>query len=633
MADDRATQRTCRECARWKIPDSGCDNSYYISQGTVLASDPACGQFFPARKAKDKKTKKQLKDSGTVIGGSFEGIYHNAKPCFLVKNSESFSIVESLDVDGQIFYPKEEHKHFPYKAYGYFEGSVVDREELFWKINREFQIFVDTEPIWRDVLTSCVLLTYQQEKLMTTPYILLFGDTESGKTTILNLLNELCYRPLLGVVVPSADIFGYLEDSDSIGCILEDEIQGIHKDTDKLKIYKSGYKRGASVPRTIITNFDRSIKYYRTFCFKACASEQLPSIKGFRERFLEISMVEGSPEKEWADLSKEDVKRLHDLRNCLLKWRMLSREWELPDVKLDVKGRVKELWKPILQITHGLTVHDSLFKFVEEQRKERLSVKQETLEGKIVKVVVQLFNEAKDSNPFISNQTVWCRLREELDGKIDDKKPNVMDTSEFFLVTKNKIGYRLREILSGKPHIEREKDSEGKWISVRGFIFDLTKLRRVAKKYGYEFVTKLQSLRSSEGVQASESMESMEKIDGDNVEKEAHTPQELCKLRNFVTNGKEPSRQEAEPSISSKNSKNKNTVGKKDSNSVTVQEALEFVRSRFVEGTQEEWIGLAVGAGLPEKEAEALFENLKGAEVFWFDRPSDGKTVWRWVHE
>lgn len=633
MADDsRVTQRTCGECARFKVPSAGCPHyesfSEYVDGRPLMdAKCGACSDFHPARKAKDKK-KKQLKDSGTTADGSFEAVYHNAKPCFLVRNSENFSIVESVEVSGEVFYPKEQ-KNIPYEAYGFYEGAVPSREDLFWQVRAEFETFIDVESIWKEVLSAFVLLSYQQEKLQTVPYLFLYGDNESGKSTVLQLLKWLSYRPLYGITINAPDVYGYLEDMDTAGVVLEDEIQGIHKDIDKIKIYKAGYKKGAVVPRTLMTQNDRILKFYRVFSLKACASEQLPSVKGFRERFLEIPMVEGYPQKEWTDVTKEDLKELHDLRNTLLKWKMLSKEWELPDVKLDVKGRVKELWKPILQIASGLTVYDSLFKFVEQQRKERLSVKQDTLEGKIVKVVTELFNESKDGSLIIPFPIIWCRLREELDGKIDDKKPNVMDTSEFFQVTKNKVGYRLREILSGRSKPIRQKDSEGNDVVVKAYEFDLDKLRRVAKKYGFSFVTKLPSLPSSSGVQAPESMESREKTDGDNVEKEAHTPQELGSLSYSVTDEKEPS----EASISSKNSKYKNTVGEKDSNSVTIQQVLEFVRTRFVEGTQEEWIGLAVEAGLPEKDAEALFESLKGSELFWRDRPSDGKTVWRWVKE
>jgi hypothetical protein len=299
-----------------------------------------------------------------------------------------------------------------------------------------------------------------------------------------------------------------------------------------------------------MTQFDRIIKYYRTFCFKACASEQIPQVKGFNERFLFIPMVEGFPQKEWADITKDDLARLHDLRNMLLKWRMLSRGSDLPEIELSMKGRLKELWKPILQVTHGLTVYGKLFKFVDAQRTERLSTKQNTLEGHIVKTVIDLYNEAKGKVDYLPFQTVWAELCVDLGGKIDDRKPNVMDTGEFFSVTKNKLGYRLREVLSGKTEVHREKDSEGNWVSSKVYIFDSEKLRRIAKKYGYELVTKLPCLPSSEGVKTPESMDSMEPRQEENVEKSALTPQELGKVSNSVTSGPSTSCQELASKVS-----------------------------------------------------------------------------------
>jgi hypothetical protein len=530
-------EKICGDCARFKVPDAGCPNFSDLKEhveGLPLmdAKSAACSDFFPASKArKEKPKKKQLKDSGIVAEGCFEAIYLNEKPCFLTKNGENFTIVESIEVNGETFSAKEA-KHFPYEPYCYFEGTVPNREELFWKVNHEFQTFVDIESIWKDVLSACVLLSYRQEKLQAVPYLFLYGDNESGKSTVLQVLKFLCYRPMYGVTVPSADIYGFLEDSDAIGCILEDEVQGIYKDTDKIKIYKAGYKQGAVVPRTIMTQHNRIIKYYHTFCFKACASEQIPQVKGFNERFLFIPMVEGSPEKEWVDITKEDLDSLRNLRNMLLKWRMLSRDCELPEIKLNMKGRLKELWKPILQMAHGLTVYETLFKFAENQKKERLGVKQDTLEGKIVKVVVDIHNETTELLDGIPFQRIWSDLRIDLDGKIDERKPHVMDTSEFFDVTKNKVGYRLREILSGKPKVLREKDAHGDWVSTRAYEFDIGKLRRVAKKYGYELVTKLPSLSSSKGMQTPEGME---KSHENNVKKGVDAPLELGKVSNSVT--------------------------------------------------------------------------------------------------
>lgn len=61
----------------------------------------------------------------------------------------------------------------------------------------------------------------------------------------------------------------------------------------------------------------------------------------------------------------------------------------------------------------------------------------------------------------------------------------------------------------------------------------------------------------------------------------------------------------------------------------TIQEALDKIHRLFVEGTQGEWLKLAMETGLSQKEAETLFENLKGENLFWFNQ--DDKTLWRWV--
>jgi len=526
-------RKRCGDCARFKVPESGCTYAKDIREGIINANDQACDDFYPAKTKTTKEQPSPHKSCGVSDLGPYEAICQDAKPAFLIRNGESFSIVESVTCQGKTFVPKNPSQ-YPYEPYGYYEHAVPNREDLFWPVRNEIHRFIDVEPIWKDILSACVLLSYQQDKLLTTPYIYVYGDNESGKSTILQLLKFLCYRPMYGVTIPAADIYGYLEDSDAIGCILEDEVQGIDKDTDKIKIYKAGYKQGAVVPRTILLQHDRIIKYYNTFCFKACASEQIPQVKGFRERFIEIAMTEGFPEQEWSDITEDDLKRLRNLRNMLLKWRMLSRDWQLPQPPLDMRGRLKELWKPILQVTHGLTVYDGLVRFVEEQKNERLSVKQNTLEGHIVKVVTELHNQAKDNSiPYIPFQTIWLELAYDLDGKIDEKKPHVMDTSEFFQVTKNKVGYRLREVLSGRTKVLREKGPDGNWVSTKAYEFDQNKLRRIAKKYGYELVTKLPTLPTSQGVHASESMENPSQ---ENVEKVTHAPLEVDKLSNSVTN-------------------------------------------------------------------------------------------------
>jgi hypothetical protein len=487
---------------------------------------------------KSKKAKKTvLKDSGFITDGCFESIYEGDKPAFLVRNGGSFHTVEAIETEEETYSPKDV-RHMPYEPYGFFKGEAPNREELFSQVYKVISEYVDVEPLWKSVLAACVLMSYHQEKIQTVPYVLVYGDNESGKSTVLQILKQLCYRPMYGVTIPAADLYGYLEDTDGIGCILEDEIQGIHKDTDKIKIYKAGYKQGAVVPRTIITSNDRVIKYYNTFCFKVCASEQLPHVKGFNERFLFIPMVEGFPEKEWTDVTKEELKKLSSLRNSLLKWRMENRNWELPELQLSIRGRLKELWKPVLQVVHGLDVYKSLFDSVEEQRKERLDAKQNTLEGQVVKAVYDICVESQKEPKNIPFSDIWEKLVANLDGKVDAEKSYVMHTSEFFDLTKNKIGYRLREVLSGKSKTNRDPEKG----VIKAYTFDFEKLRRVSKKYNFD-VTKLPTLPSCESMQGLVVAEKTEKTMENNVEKDDKSPdksanavQQLSNVSNMVTN-------------------------------------------------------------------------------------------------
>lgn len=486
---------TCGECAKFKIPDAGCDDYESIRQGIILSSDLACSDFEPKSKTKRKEKSKPHKASGLAEEGYFEAVYHKGKPAFLVANQNTYSTRGTVTINDESYEPKEWPNEFPYEPYGVYEGAVSDYEELFWKVRDEFDLFLDIDSVWKDFLAACVLLTYQQEKIRTVPYPYFLGDNESGKTVGLNLLNWLCYRPLFGVTIPPADIYGYLDDSDAPGTILEDEVQGLHKDMDKAKIYKAGYKQGAVVPRTMITQNRRFIKYFRVFCFKVCAAEEMPRVKGLIERFIFIPMVEGYPRKDWADFDKEDEKRLRNLRNMLLKWRLATREREVPEVSLPVKGRLKEIWKPIIQIVHGLTVEEALRAHLEHLQKERMNEKTNALEGRVVKAVCELYVSGKP----LAFSDIWDRLVCDLEGKLDDKKPHKMDTPEFGEVTKQKIGYRLREVLGCKKL--RLRGPEGPYWA---YNFDEAKLKRIAKKYSCDSVLKFSSDSIFTGVPAEE---------------------------------------------------------------------------------------------------------------------------------
>jgi hypothetical protein len=516
MSDER---KRCGDCARWKVPDSGCTYRRDIIEGTIRPNDPACDNFYPNPRAEKKKERPpERRFCGVAEEGPFESIYHNDQPMFLVRAKDGFSIVESVTNQGHKVVPKELGE-FPYPPYGYYEHAIPNREDIFWPVRNEFDTFVDVDPIWKEYGAACVLLSYQQEKLLTVPYPFLLGDNESGKSSFLGVLGALSYRPLLAVTLPAADIYGYLGVSDSPGVILEDEAQGLDKDFEKVKIYKAGYAQGATVPRTLMLPHGRKIEYYRCFCLKGFAAEKMPAVKGFNERCIPISMFHGDPKKPWTERDLEDMKRIYQLRNTLLKWRLASRlEWLLPEPDLSFKGRMRELWKPILQVTHGLPIYETLLNFAEKQAQERLTGKQNTLEGHIVKIVAELYQK----DQLIPFTHIWDALAADLEAKLDYNRPNKMDTPEFGEITKQRVGYRLHEVLGGNKRSYRSKEG-----FTKAYDFNDEKLKRLIKSYGFNIVSKCLSFPTSEGVTASETMEKDYEI---SMPKGVDTPLEVSKL-------------------------------------------------------------------------------------------------------
>ena len=184
---ERGKGKKSSDCANWKDSHINLHLYYDIMKGTIYNTDPACSDFYP----KGKEKPKLHKASGYAEQGHFEAIYHNAKPAFLTINNDSFKVCEEISVEGETFLAKEYPNEFPYQPYGFIEGAVLNREDLFWKVREEFNLILDLEAIWKDYLAACVLLSYQQEKTRTVPYVYFVGDNESGKTVALSLLNGL----------------------------------------------------------------------------------------------------------------------------------------------------------------------------------------------------------------------------------------------------------------------------------------------------------------------------------------------------------------------------------------------------------------------------------------------------------
>ena len=170
-----------------------------------------------------------------------------------------------------------------------------------------------------------------------THYLLFVGDNNTGKSNALRIFNQLGYRPLFDTSITPANIYNFLGQSEEgQGIILEDEIDSIEEQEDKMRIYKAGYVSGAKVTRIYDTpNGAKSKRQqrYNTYCFKAFSSERQPSYKGrgFAERIFTIKCSPGNPLYDISEVINDAGDQKHrklfremdDLRKLLLVYRII----------------------------------------------------------------------------------------------------------------------------------------------------------------------------------------------------------------------------------------------------------------------------------------------------------------------
>lgn len=371
-----------------------------------------------------------------------------------------------------------------------FEGNrylVPTTQELFDRIYAMLKQYADIPSDWLNVCSLMVLMSYEQHKFNWIPYLGIFGDTGSGKSVLTEILSNLCYRCGYFFETNSADIYQYLSEyEDTIPCLAEDETQGLEKDNEKIKIYKSGSSRNGKVIRILQTPNGRKLLSYPTYCFKIITGEQTPTVKGLNERILYIPSSKGKPSKHWYDRTKEDTSEIKKLKWDLLKWRMANYD-STYQAEIQSTSRIEDNLKPLRVIAKGLSIALSFENWAKEAILRSESEKKATLEGCTVEAVYTVINHglfAKEivlqgqvvSKIYVNFDAIWEQIKAITLATMDNDK---LQTVEFGEITKNKIGRILSNIFASKS-ISRADATNSK---VRCRSFEIAMLLRVISNY------------------------------------------------------------------------------------------------------------------------------------------------------
>ena len=303
-------------------------------------------------------------------GSLAEAVIVNGLPFFLNVKDFRAELVERIETPTASLLPPDKTA---YLNKGYEFTSLADiqdyinraRDEsfdsLYQRVKDIYAKYIDAD---NDHLTICAadtIFTYFQDKIEQTHYLMFVGDNGTGKSNNRVVFQYLGYRPLFDTSITPANIYSYLGSvEEGQGIVLEDEVDNIDSNLEKMKIFKVGYNAGKKVSRMDLS-FGRKQQSYWTYCFKAYTAEREPDkdkAKGFLERIFVIHCSPGSPKYDISEVInpardekyQELLDELTHTRKLLLIYRMLHYDTPLPDIGLSIKNREKQLCKPVLRL-------------------------------------------------------------------------------------------------------------------------------------------------------------------------------------------------------------------------------------------------------------------------------------------
>jgi hypothetical protein len=332
-------------------------------------------------------------------------------------------------------------------------------------------LFLKHKSIWKKIVVADnevinllaidSLYSYFQDKFSTTHYDMFVGTPNSGKDAILLGFKYLGYRVVVASDMSGANLLDLLSSIEPNQITLaEDELDDIHENPDKLRIYKVGYDNTDVVPRTLDGNTsNRNARFYYPFCFKIYAAEESPDVKkleGFNDRTFKVNTMKGKPliyvkklsEKTDSKIYNDIASKIDYLRKVTLTYRLIHHDDIIEQVNTNIEGRALELTEPQLRLFNSdklaskerTVLQNDVLPVLSACLRSKGEIASKTLEAIVYQALNKLLPTA-------------CR-RALLDTVMDtDNANNVNDALK---VLSNQQIYEVRALADGSPIADKQ---------------------------------------------------------------------------------------------------------------------------------------------------------------------------------
>jgi hypothetical protein len=440
-----------------------------------------------------------------------EAVFIGNQPCFAVSqkvndpnNFPSIILVDKIPLDEQtVLKPPEEMSYLnkPYsfeskeEFYEYIENikNNEDLYSLFKQVKSIWKKYVDADGFHISICAADTIFSYLQDKIGLTHYLFFIGNNGSGKSNNLVLFHYLGYRNMMSTDVTPANIYQYLGSlQEGMGTLCEDEADNLDINTDKMRIYKNGYASGFPVFR-MDTTFGRKQYRFFTYCIKAFAAEKTPDSvkgKGFNQRIIELHCSPGFPQFDISEVinpagEEEHEKLLSELletRKKLLVYRLLHFHDKIPDIKLNIENREKQLFKPIVRIfQNSQEVLDELLPVISNYVSQKRESNADTLTARIYQLIKTMIQEISSAE--LESSKIWEKVKKELNG--EDIKAQTIQTPDFGPISQKEIIKILKDMFKAKPSKRHDKP--------RSWVLDNDVIKKLGNVYDLDIEVKVET--------------------------------------------------------------------------------------------------------------------------------------------
>jgi len=305
--------------------------------------------------------------------------------------------------------------------------TLLEETDLWNEVRLFLGEHVDVlDPELYDVLTAWVFATYIPEVWMVVPYIFAFGPVATGKTRLLEALQILSYRGIIGSNVSSASLFRGCEMWHPTVFLDETEIYNQVEHTEVVGLLNAGYRRGQYAWRVKNSEQGAELELFDVFGFKALSGTE-GLAKTLESRSIMVRMMKNTRHVRFL----VDQGKAEELRGKLLMWRFLklhqvlgNNQTELNELNEHIQevptaldfanGRLIELFQPLLAVANS--GYENIVKYAKKVYEIRQLEEETSVEAMIL-------NALLDSAGKVDNRVILTvDVTETLNKNISEKE-------------------------------------------------------------------------------------------------------------------------------------------------------------------------------------------------------------------